>query len=186
MKNILKSLSEFQDECPIIHKGTQGYGYSFADLPTIFPIINPLLKKHGLAYCQPIVGKAVRTILCHLESGETIEADTDIPQGVSLKGMNEFQVLGSAITYIRRYALSSMLGIITDKDNDGVGGNAKALDTPQPTPQSTPKKELTKAMTKVWQGAITALKEGKSIDVVKEHYTISVENEKILIEESKK
>ena len=32
--------------------------------------------------------------------------------------MNEFQVLGSAITYIRRYALSSMLGLVTDKDTD--------------------------------------------------------------------
>ena len=35
--------------------------------------------------------------------------------------MNDFQVLGSAITYIRRYALSSMLGIVTDKDTDASG-----------------------------------------------------------------
>ncbi len=34
-----------QQEVPVIHKGTQGYGYSFADLPTIFNVINPLLKK---------------------------------------------------------------------------------------------------------------------------------------------
>jgi hypothetical protein len=129
MKNILKALSEFQSECPIIHKSTQGYGYTFADLPTIFPIINPLLKKNGLAYSQPIVGKCVRTILCHLESGEIIESDTDIPQGVVLKGMNEFQVLGSAITYIRRYALGSMLGIITDKDTDASGEQAKKKPT---------------------------------------------------------
>jgi hypothetical protein len=129
MKNLLRALSEFQNECPVIHKATQGYGYSFADLPTIFPIINPLLKKHGLAYSQPIVGKCVRTILCHLESGEIIESDTDIPQGVSLAKMNEFQVLGSAITYIRRYALSSMLGLITDKDTDAAGEQSKKKPT---------------------------------------------------------
>ena len=35
--------------------------------------------------------------------------------------MNQFQVLGSAVTYIRRYALSSMLGIVTDKDTDASG-----------------------------------------------------------------
>ena len=35
--------------------------------------------------------------------------------------MNEFQVLGSAITYIRRYAISSALGLVTDKDTDAGG-----------------------------------------------------------------
>jgi len=44
-----------------------------------------------------------------------------IPQGVQLKGMNDFQVLGSAITYARRYSLSMMLGIVTDEDNDASG-----------------------------------------------------------------
>lgn len=39
--------------------------------------------------------------------------------------MNEFQVLGSAITYIRRYALSSILGIVTDKDTDASGDQVK-------------------------------------------------------------
>jgi hypothetical protein len=129
MKNLFRALSEFQNECPVIHKATQGYGYSYSDLPTIFPIINPLLKKNGLVYSQPIIGKCVRTILCHLESGEIIESDTDIPQGVSLVKMNEFQVLGSAITYIRRYALSSMLGIITDKDTDAAGEQSKKKPT---------------------------------------------------------
>ena len=35
--------------------------------------------------------------------------------------MNDFQVLGSAITYIKRYALSSLLGLVTDKDTDASG-----------------------------------------------------------------
>jgi len=49
------------------------------------------------------------------------ESKANIPQGVQLKGMNDFQVLGSAITYIRRYALSSALGLVTDKDIDAAG-----------------------------------------------------------------
>lgn len=121
MKNIFKALAEFQQEAPIIHKDTQGYGYSYADLPAIFEVINPLLKKHKLGFTQPINGSQVKTILYHIESGETIESNTDIPQNVKLAGMNDFQVLGSAITYIRRYALSSILGIITDKDTDVSG-----------------------------------------------------------------
>jgi len=125
MKNIYKSLAKFQQEVPVIHKGTQGYGYSYADLPAIFGIINPLLQSNGLGFTQLINGTKVKTIIFHVESGETLESETDIPQNVSLAKMNEFQVLGSAITYIRRYALSSALGLVTDKDTDAGGEQVK-------------------------------------------------------------
>jgi prophage DNA circulation protein len=121
MKTLLKSLADFQQEVPVIHKGTSGYGYSYADLPTIFEAINPLLKKHKLGFTQLVGSGDIKTIIFHTETGETLETSTSIPQGVQLKGMNDFQVLGSAITYIRRYALSSALGLVTDKDTDASG-----------------------------------------------------------------
>ena len=121
MKNLFKALANFQQEVPVIHKATQGYGYSYSDLTAIFKVINPLLKKHGLGFTQLVGNGAIKTIVFHVESGEQIETTTTIPQGVSLKGMNDFQVLGSAITYIRRYAISAMLGLITDKDLDACG-----------------------------------------------------------------
>ena len=121
VKSIYKSLAEFQQECPVIHKATKGYGYSYSDLPTIFKVINPLLKKNGLGFTQLIDGNSIVTTLFHIQTGQTITSRTDIPNDVNLKGMNTFQVLGSAVTYIRRYALSSMLGIVTDKDTDASG-----------------------------------------------------------------
>ena len=33
---IYKSLAEFQQECPVIHKGTSGYGNAFLSSSTIF------------------------------------------------------------------------------------------------------------------------------------------------------
>lgn len=125
MTNLFKALAAFQQEVPVIHKGTQGYGYSYADLPKIFEVINPLLKKHGLGFTQLMQGQSIKTIIFHCESGESIEGITDIPQNVQLKGMNDFQVLGSAITYLRRYALSSALGLVTDKDTDAGGEQVK-------------------------------------------------------------
>ena len=125
MKKLFKALADFQQEVPVIHKGTQGYGYSYADLPKIFEVINPLLQKHGLGFTQLINDTGVKTILFHTESGENIFSETPIPQNVQLKGMNDFQVLGSAITYIRRYSLSALLGIITDKDTDAAGEQVK-------------------------------------------------------------
>jgi hypothetical protein len=125
MKNLFKALSEFQNEVPVILKDTSGYGYKFADLPAIFKVINPLLKKNGIGFTQLGEGKSIKTIVFHIESGETLESIFDIPQGVQLAKMNEFQVLGSAITYMRRYALSSALGIITDSDIDAAGEQIK-------------------------------------------------------------
>lgn len=126
MKNLYKALAEFQQEVPVIHKGTSGYGYSYADLPAIFEIINPLLKKHGLGFYQAVNGTSIQTVVFHIESSEKIGSETTIPQNVELAKMNQFQVLGSAITYIRRYALSSMLGLVTDKDTDASGEQVKS------------------------------------------------------------
>ena len=128
-KKLYQALADFQQEVPIIYKTTQGHNYTYADLPAIFGIINPLLKKHGLGFTQLVTvinptDKAIPVIetrLFHVEAGESIESTTIIPQNVSLMKMNDFQVLGSAITYLRRYALSSMLGLVTDKDNDASG-----------------------------------------------------------------
>ena len=136
MKNIYKALAEFQQEVPVIHKDTEGYGYSYADLPAIFGIINPLMKKNGLGFTQLVTitengAQVIKTQVFHIESGENIESYTKIPEGVSLAKMNDFQVLGSGITYIRRYALSSMLGLVTDKDNDASGKQVKKTSVPK-------------------------------------------------------
>jgi hypothetical protein len=120
-KNLKESLAGFQQECPVIVQQTKGYGYTYADLPTILNVINPLLAKWRLGFSQPLDGVTVRTIVFHVDTGETLESSIDIPQGVMLKGMNDFQVLGSAISYLRRYSISSILGIVTDKDTDASG-----------------------------------------------------------------
>jgi hypothetical protein len=125
MKSIYKALADFQQECPVIHEGTKGYSYTYADLTTIFGVINPILAKNNLGFTQLINDNCVESRLFHTESGEVLKSVTTIPRDVTLKGMNEFQVMGSAITYIRRYALSAMLGIVTDKDADATGKQVK-------------------------------------------------------------
>ena len=122
--NIFKALADFQQECPVIHKGTTGYGYTYADLPQILEVINPLLKKHSLGFTQMLEGSGLRTILFHTKSGQYLESYCDIP-ATSLKGMNDFQAIGSGITYFRRYALSGILGIVSDKDTDAAGEKEK-------------------------------------------------------------
>jgi hypothetical protein len=135
MKHLFKAIADFQQEVPVIHKGTQGYGYSYSDLPAIFKVINPLLQKHGLGFIQSINSHEgdnyLNTIVFHSESAEKIESSTLIPN-VALKGMNDYQSFGSGITYYRRYALASMLGLVTDKDTDASGEQVKHEPKKQP------------------------------------------------------
>jgi hypothetical protein len=154
MKNLFKALANFQQEVPTIHKGTQGYGYSYSSLPQIFEVINPLLKKHGLGFTQLVGINEIKTIIFHVDSGEQLETITNIPQGVQLKGMNDFQVLGSSITYIRRYALSSILGLVTDKDTDAGGEQVKTIK------QAVGKKIELKKDTTAWNNVVVKLQSG--------------------------
>jgi len=165
--NIYKALATFQQECPVIHKGTSGYGYSYADLPTIFSIINPILQSNGLGFTQLIQDGAIETILFHTESGQTIKSITSIPENVSLKGMNEYQVLGSAITYIRRYALSSLLGVVTDKDTDAA------------TPKQI-RKPVLNAATPAFEKALKFVREGGSIKAIESKYSLGTEVKALL------
>ena len=132
MKNLIKSLSAFQNECPIIHKDTKGHNYTYADLPQIFSTINPLMKKHGLCFSQLLENDGIRTILFHVESGEQLESFTLIPK-VKLGNMNDFQAIGSGYTYFRRYCISSILGLVTDKDTDAAGVQAPVKEAPKPS-----------------------------------------------------
>ena len=151
MKHLFKALAAFQQEVKPIFKGTKGYGYSYADLPTIFDKINPLLEKHGLEFTQLIntheEDNYLNTIIFHVESGETLESNTLIPQ-VSLKGMNDYQSFGSGVSYFRRYCISSSLGLVTDKDTDASGEQVTVV-----------KKE--KLNTKRFADALIAVQEGK-------------------------
>ena len=149
MKHLFKALAAFQQEVKPIFKGTKGYGYSYADLPTIFDKINPLLNKHGLGFTQLIntheEANYLNTMVFHVESGELLESNTLIPQ-VNLKNMNDYQSFGSGVSYFRRYCISSCLGLVTDKDTDAAG-------------EQTPTKE--KLTAPRFKDALKAIQDGK-------------------------
>jgi len=120
----MKALAAFQKDCPAIHKDSMAqsskFTYKYTSLPMIIEVINPVLQKHGLVFAQPLTDNGIKTILFHIESGESLESETNIPR-VELMQMNAFQALGSGITYFRRYSLCSLLGIVSDDDTDAAG-----------------------------------------------------------------
>lgn len=122
---IYEALMNFQSDMPTLPQNTKGYGYTYTDLLTIINTAQPILAKHGLVITQPISGTKVTTILHHITSKEEIQSYVDIPQDVSLKGQNTFQVYGSALTYFRRYSYISILSIVSDADLDASGTEIK-------------------------------------------------------------
>ena len=114
----------------------------YATLASVWDAIRGPLSQHGLSVSQVLesaengVGVAVRTMLLH-SSGQWIASRYVMPITDKLTP----QAMGSAITYARRYALSAIVGIAPDDDDDGNGasGNTAAIDKlPPPKPKPAP------------------------------------------------
>ena len=120
-----------QSEFPEIPKDSEAtiptrnggeFKYRYASLPAILKQIMPVLHKHNLCILQPLEGGEIITTILH-ESGESMESSLECsPQGMTP------QQFGAKVTYHRRYALVSMLGIAPDEDIDGSG-----IETPEVT-----------------------------------------------------
>ena len=120
IKDLATAMAKFQAELkPAIKGNTNPYFKSrYADLQACWDCCREALVKNGLSVVQgsresngEIV--TVDTRLMHasgqwIESSLTMKPAKADPQGV-----------GSAVTYARRYALSAILGIVADEDDDG-------------------------------------------------------------------
>ena len=87
----------------------------FATLASCLKAVRPVFAKHGLAIVQAPSshdgGVALTTTIMH--STGTVEST------VACRCGSKVQEMGSAISYLRRYALCSMVGIVGDDDDDG-------------------------------------------------------------------
>lgn len=119
---ILKALAQFHKNIiqPKKDANNPFFKSKYVPLENVTEVIDKVAPEYGLAYAQEALTNAdkgmvgVTTLLTH-ESGEWIEfeplflkADKQTAQGY-----------GSAITYARRYALSSAFGIASETDDDG-------------------------------------------------------------------
>lgn len=152
---LMKALALFQYECPIIHKSTKGYGYSYADLPTIIETITPILKKNGLGFTQLVQGENIVTFVFHAESGQSIESSMKI-EPIEMKGMNSLQSYGACLSYFRRYSLICILGIVSDQDTDAQGQPKKMASKKDPNEkEKLNHKQFIRAMAEIQSGKYT-------------------------------
>lgn len=119
-KNIAKALAAVQGDMPNVTRDTGGQvgnsKYKYATLDAVYEAARPLLKKNGLSVHSQFDGDNLIMILLH-DSGESLHCGS-YPLGAATK----HQERGSALTYARRYMLTTILGI-AQEDDDGAKGN---------------------------------------------------------------
>ena len=101
------------------------YKSKYADLANVIDAIRAPLSENGLSFVQPIrLDNGVTildTILFHT-SGQWIKSSMTVNIDVTSK--NAIQSFGAALTYLKRYLLSSLIGIAQDDDDGNTSTNA--------------------------------------------------------------
>ena len=116
---LAKALCGFYADVGVIQQAAKSNYGQFADLPTVLTTVLPALAKHDLIQSQTFEpGPDGTTILVTTRmhvSGESIVSRLPLILG---RNSNAMFALGGAITYFRRYALLSILGLSADVEAD--------------------------------------------------------------------
>lgn len=123
---------------PATRDATNPYTRSrYATLNAVMDACKSALLDNGIWLTQITVPSdpgtiALLTKLTHAETGQYQASVTVLPLQKP-----DCQGAGSAITYARRYALTAMLGMVTEDDDDGEGAKLPPRPT-RPIPSSQP------------------------------------------------
>lgn len=96
--------------------------YKYLNLATLLKNIKPIFEKHNIAFSQKVTFDGTgdgRQILGTVETVIFDENEQQVVCSYPFFVTGDPQQVGSAITYARRYSLTTVLGIFPDKDDDG-------------------------------------------------------------------
>lgn len=141
INELAAALSKAQGEmqAAIKDKVNPFFKSSYADLGSVWDAARPVLSKYGLCIMQTTEmtsdgSKIIMvTTLAHT-SGQWVKSFLPLNPA-----KNDSQGIGAAITYLRRYSLSAIVGVVCDDDDDGEteAGRGKTRQ-PQQTNQTVP------------------------------------------------
>jgi hypothetical protein len=135
--NLAKALSTVQGKLTHAKKDSANpfFKSKYADLESVWDACRDLLVSNGLAVAQfpgttlnvellgeiPITTMSLTTILTH-SSGEYISQEMSVP----LHKLDA-QGAGSALTYMRRYALAAVVGVVQADDDGNAASSPKPV-----------------------------------------------------------
>jgi len=173
IQNLTKSLALFHVKVGKIKKDASNpfFKSSYASLSHILEEIGTPLQESGLVISQFPDGEGLVTMLIHAESGEYISSNYVMP----VSKQNDPQALGSAISYARRYAVTSILSLNVS-DDDAEGAMKRGSATPKQPKADQPEDNrpwLNKG--ELLDKAMEYLRGGGKIETIKAKYKISKE-----------
>ena len=135
------------------------YKSSYADLGSVWDAARPVLSKYGLCVMQTTEMNSERnqiimvTTLAHT-SGQWVKSYLPLNPA-----KNDSQGVGAAITYLRRYSLSALVGVVCDDDDDGETsvGRGKTLQQNQNNKPPVEKQDPQSAAERLGKAEIVAL-----------------------------
>ena len=160
--NLAEALIHFQNTVSTIDGNARSRFGKFADLPNILNVIRPALREAGLSLSQvadSVNGEpGLKTVLSHT-SGERLEGITPLciykEPMITKEGKvippNPMMEWGKSMTYTRRYALQSVLGICMGLEDNEPEENDPVEPTATPT-QTQQAQPAAKAQSKPDQG----------------------------------
>ena len=158
MSELTKALIGFHKAVDKIEKNARANYGKFADLANVLSTVTPALHANGLAITQTFLEDSLVTTLHHT-SGETLNSTVKL---YIQDGRNITQEWGKAVTYQRRYAICSILGIVADMDTDA---EAEAPASVKTTPAQAKPANVQKAvMSQAFQAGQKAIKAAKTLD----------------------
>jgi hypothetical protein len=115
IQNLAQGLAKFHAMVGRISKDAKNpfFKSNYASLPHIITEVSEPLEKAGLVITQFPNGDGLTTMLIHAESGEYISATYTL----QVVRQNDPQAQGSAISYARRYGLTSVLNLAISDDD---------------------------------------------------------------------
>jgi hypothetical protein len=174
-KSYAEALMLLHAEMPPIKKDTENpfYNSKYADLKAIMDIVRPLMVKYGFVEEHVFTineqdgRQIIKTIITHVPSGQE---RVSVNHPMLSKGT--IQEFGSAVTYVRRYAISAMLGIIVeDDDDDGNAASSKGVKAkptpPVAGPRPRPKSTVVKSEDD-FQFLVDGIESAENLDEIKE------------------
>jgi hypothetical protein len=174
IQNLAAALAAFQGDMPAVALDAQNpfLKNRYASLAQIVKTCAPHLAKHGLAVCQMPTEWGLVTRVLHT-SGEWMQSCLPYPAAADEKGKSPAQLMGSNITYMRRYAYSAVLGIVADEDNDGHQHPAQAAKKPA-APPAAPEKPWLNDNSEAFTKAVAAIESGQyAIPDIEKKYKLS-------------
>jgi len=132
IKELATALSKVQGELTYAKKDSSNpfFKSRYADLESVWDACRSLMAANGLSVIQMpgnyFEGRMwLVTRLCH-NSGEWIEQEMSVPVQKA-----DAQGAGSALTYMRRYALAAFIGVV-QADDDGNAASQQTKPTLKP------------------------------------------------------